>query len=63
MFLGYPSNKKGYRLLNLLTDIVFVSRDVRFFEHIFPYKVFKPKFDQTNTPLSANAYDDYDEWL
>lgn len=33
-FLGYPSTQKGYRLLNLLTVKIFVSRDVTFHEHI-----------------------------
>lgn len=37
VFLGYPPNKKGYRLLNLSTMSKFVSRDVKFFEEIFPF--------------------------
>ena len=36
-FLGYPSSQKGYKLLNLLTNQTFVSRDVMFHETIFPY--------------------------
>ena len=37
LFLGYPSNKKGYKLLDLTTNQPFVSRDVKFHETIFPY--------------------------
>ena len=37
VFLGYPATQKGYKLLNLLTDQTFVSRDVVFHEHIFPF--------------------------
>ncbi|KAL2904103.1 Retrovirus-related Pol polyprotein from transposon TNT 1-94 [Bienertia sinuspersici] len=40
VFLGYPQTQKGYKLLNLSTNVVFVSRDVKFFEHIYPYKLF-----------------------
>ncbi|GKF35345.1 retrovirus-related pol polyprotein from transposon TNT 1-94, partial [Tanacetum coccineum] len=37
LFLGYPPHQKGYTLLNLLTHARFVSKDVTFYEHIFPY--------------------------
>lgn len=36
VFLGYPSNQKGYKLLSLDSQKVFVSRDVQFHEEIFP---------------------------
>lgn len=38
VFLGYPYAKKGYKVLNLDTKQIFVSRDVRFVETIFPFK-------------------------
>ncbi|XP_047267657.1 uncharacterized protein LOC124898079 [Capsicum annuum] len=34
---GYPPDKKGYKLLDLKTRVVFVSRNVRFQENIFPF--------------------------
>lgn len=37
VFIGYPSSKKGYQLLDLTTNKVFTSRDVQFHETIFPY--------------------------
>ncbi|KAI3731987.1 hypothetical protein L1987_63182 [Smallanthus sonchifolius] len=36
IFIGYPFGKKGYKLYNLDTLYVLVSRDVTFLEHIFP---------------------------
>ncbi|GJU81534.1 retrovirus-related pol polyprotein from transposon TNT 1-94, partial [Tanacetum coccineum] len=37
VFLDYPAHKKGYKSYNLLTHNSFVSRDVVFHEHIFPF--------------------------
>lgn len=37
LFLRYPPNNKGYKRLNLLTNKPFVSRDVKFYETVFPY--------------------------
>lgn len=37
VFLGYPQNQKGYKLMDLTTGHMFVSRDVCFYETVFPY--------------------------
>ena len=37
VFLGYPIGVKGYKVMNLSTKTVFVSRDVYFHENTFPY--------------------------
>ncbi|XP_075652458.1 uncharacterized protein LOC142622802 [Castanea sativa] len=37
VFLGYPFGVKGYKLLNLLTKKIFLSRDVIFHETVFPF--------------------------
>ena len=37
VFIGYPFNQKGYKLLNIDNHTIFVSRHVVFHEHIFPY--------------------------
>ncbi|XP_023888669.1 uncharacterized protein LOC112000737 [Quercus suber] len=37
VFLGYPFGVKGYKLLDLTTKRLFVSRDVHFLETIFPF--------------------------
>lgn len=36
-FLGYPFDVKGYKLLNLDTHQIFISRDVIFHETLFPF--------------------------
>jgi hypothetical protein len=45
LFIGYPYNIKGYKLFDLSTHSVFVSRDVVFHESIFPYH---PTFTSSN---------------
>jgi len=37
VFLGYFATQKGYKLLDLHSNKMFVSRDVKFEEHIFPF--------------------------
>lgn len=37
VLLGYPPTTKGYKLLNLISKQVFLSRDVVFHEYIFPF--------------------------
>ena len=48
-FLGYPNLQKGYKLMNLVTKQWFVSRDVQFCEHIFPYR--KESYKQFMQPI------------
>ncbi|XP_074318133.1 uncharacterized protein LOC141654924 [Silene latifolia] len=38
ILLGYPHGTKGYKLYDLDNNKVFLSRDVRFYEHIFPFQ-------------------------
>lgn len=40
VFLGYPFAEKGCKLYNLIFKSFFVSRDVLFHEHIFPFSQF-----------------------
>ena len=58
VFLGYPSGIKGYKVMDLATNSIFVSRDVIFYEHIFPFASSSsssstlsnsPSFDSTST--------------
>ncbi|KAJ9563367.1 hypothetical protein OSB04_008527 [Centaurea solstitialis] len=39
VFLGYCNSKKGYRLYSLDTKQIVISRDVKFYESIFPFKM------------------------
>ena len=38
VFIGYPFGVKGYTLLDLETKKTFISRNVIFYENVFPYK-------------------------
>lgn len=55
VFLGYPQHKKGFKLLNLLSNTMFISRDVKFYEYLYPYQIFKPKHTP-QTPLQINEH-------
>ncbi|GJX58943.1 cysteine-rich receptor-like protein kinase 8, partial [Tanacetum coccineum] len=57
VFLGYPTHKKGYKLYNLLTHSSFVSRDVVFHEHIFPFNesIFKNFFQPMLVSMHAHT--------
>ena len=37
VFLGYPNGIKGYKVLDLDFNSIFISRDIVFYESIFPY--------------------------
>ncbi|XP_075096480.1 uncharacterized protein LOC107770479 [Nicotiana tabacum] len=41
MLMGYSLSQKGYTLYNSLTNSFFVSRDVKFMEHVFPFQLLK----------------------
>ncbi|GKB82013.1 cysteine-rich receptor-like protein kinase 8 [Tanacetum coccineum] len=63
LFFGYPQHQKGYKLYNLLNNTKFVSRDVQFYEEIFPYS--QPHMLRLLNPLPSQCaqnthwYDDY----
>jgi hypothetical protein len=67
VFVGYPFGTKGYKLFNLDTQQFFVSRDVVFHEHIFPFitphfVTHPPSSDSDpNDPLpSFSSFKDHD---
>ena len=39
IFIGYPFNTKGYKVLNLATKRIHVSRDVLFYETVLPFVI------------------------
>lgn len=64
MFLGYPHGIKGYKLYDLNTRQVFVSRDVVFHEVVFPYKSINELLLVPELPLPSfnnqECFDDND---
>lgn len=57
VFLGYPSGYKGYKVLNLDTNTISISRHVIFHETVFPFKTTTQLdhhfFSNTILPLPA----------
>ncbi|GKA80648.1 ribonuclease H-like domain-containing protein [Tanacetum coccineum] len=54
IFLGYASNHRGYRCLDLHNNKIIISRHVTFDETVFPYGTIKP-----NTTPRYTFLDDY----
>ena len=40
VFLAYPHGIKGYKVLDLESNSIHISRDVIFYKHIFPFNTF-----------------------
>lgn len=59
VLLGYPLAIKGYKLLNLASKHVFVSRDVVFHEHIFPFQSVDSIYSSpSHVPISFPSLND-----
>ena len=62
VFIGYPHGKKGWKLYDLQTGDIFVSRDVKFHENEFPYETVStsqvPAY--SSSPPDSNARIDVD---
>ena len=54
VFIGFKKGTKGYVLLNIQYREIFVSRDVVFYEHVFPYQRIE---DTSNETISLNIHD------
>ena len=73
LMLGYPQGIKGYRLLNLSTKQIFVSRDVIFYENSFPFHtsytlpttsmVLPHPITDTPTAISLISFDSHNSTL
>ncbi|WOG92429.1 hypothetical protein DCAR_0311695 [Daucus carota subsp. sativus] len=61
IFIGYSFNHKGYKILDIATKKIYVSRHVKFSEHLFPYSdALSPQPDhlQSSAPNASFYYDD-----
>ena len=58
VFIGFKTGTKGYVLLNIQSREIFVSRDVVFYEHIFPYQKVEDTSNKTGSPniLDQNPF-------
>lgn len=63
MLLGYPLATKGYKLLNLSSRQFFISRDVVFQEHIFPFISHKPFSSSTPSKVFHSFVPNYTSTL
>jgi hypothetical protein len=62
VFIGYPYNIKGYKLFDLSTKTIFISRDVIFHESVFPYHPnFKLSHIIHHNIVLSNPIPDYDD--
>ena len=60
VFLGYPYGQKAYKLYNLESKKVLVSRDVIFYENCFPFDQQK---HSSHLPLPLPITDESDQFL
>nr|KYP49743.1 Retrovirus-related Pol polyprotein from transposon TNT 1-94 [Cajanus cajan] len=62
--LGYKPGTKGYLLFDIETKQFFVSRDVYFYEKIFPFTDIQPPDPSNPLPLpSITFFDNHDPWF
>lgn len=68
VFLGYPSGYKGYKVLNLNTNVISISRNVIFHEMSFPFKnvpslptedLFSTSVLPMSTPVALDVLSEY----
>ncbi|KAH0699375.1 hypothetical protein KY284_013590 [Solanum tuberosum] len=56
IFIGYATTQKGYKLYNISSDTFFISRDVTFREHIFPFQHPKSTFLTPDSLSSSHTF-------
>ncbi|KAJ0454457.1 putative RNA-directed DNA polymerase [Helianthus annuus] len=63
VLIGYSNVKKGYKLLCLDNKRVFYSRDVKFYETVYPFKSVLNKSQNSNNDLNQVNFFDNTEML
>ncbi|XP_071715209.1 uncharacterized protein [Rutidosis leptorrhynchoides] len=57
VLLGYSNVKKGYKLLSLESNSIIFSRDVKFYETVFPFKLKSKAIDISNDNDHINFFE------
>ncbi|KAL2243469.1 UNVERIFIED_CONTAM: Retrovirus-related Pol polyprotein from transposon RE1 [Sesamum indicum] len=57
ILLGYAMSQKAYKLFDLNNESIIFSRDVQFFEYIFPFSTSIPTHEMCPLPLVPSHYD------
>lgn len=52
IFIGYPTGQKGYKVYDLETKEIYISRDVVFVEEELPFKSNEPKETLSDKPIT-----------
>ncbi|CAH9126867.1 unnamed protein product, partial [Cuscuta epithymum] len=60
IFLGYPFGKKGWNVYDIETREYFISRDVKFFENIFPFANSFPPSEHPPEAIDFPPHDYFD---
>nr|GMC66380.1 Retrovirus-related Pol polyprotein from transposon TNT 1-94 [Ipomoea batatas] len=64
VFLGFANGIKGYKLFDTHTKEVFMSRDVSFYENLFPFQMLQSKQpDMLVLPSESISYPDIDDHI
>ncbi|GKE44615.1 ribonuclease H-like domain-containing protein [Tanacetum coccineum] len=67
IFLGYPSNHRGYRCLDLASNKIIISRYVRFDEDVFPFENVtssnKPTYDFLLPPIQTTTNEPFGQHM
>jgi len=56
VFIGYPMGKKGYKVCDMESHKIFTSRDVVFYENIFPFQSHNPS-KESNVVVPLPIFD------
>lgn len=56
MFVAYPFGTKGYKVLDLVTKRIHVSRHVKFFENIFPFSLYPKSAPRFFNPYISSSF-------
>ncbi|GLT97500.1 hypothetical protein SLE2022_150590 [Rubroshorea leprosula] len=57
IFIGYPFGQKGYKIFDIRTQKIYVSRDVTFHENVFPSSVVTTDVSSLCLPLPISNID------